>query len=359
MIEKLEELAARYDELARMLSDPKVLSSQDMIRDIGKEHAELRDLMAVYGPYKKAETELAEALELSKDPDREMAELAKEEIPGLKEEIAAFEEQIKALLIPKDPLDGKNILIEIRAGTGGEEAGLFCKELFELYRRYAERKNWKTEILSSNTTGVGGLKEVIAQISGKEVYGHLRYESGVHRVQRVPATESQGRVHTSAVTVAVLSEAEDVEVDIDETDLEIDTYRAGGPGGQHLNTTDSAVRITHKPTNLVVTCQDERSQHKNKAKAMKILRARLLDLEQQKQQQERASMRKGMVGSGDRSEKIRTYNFPQGRLTDHRIGLTIYKLDRVMDGEIDEVVESLRQHDRAQQLSGVDKEENS
>lgn len=355
MWEKLEELASRYEELTRMLSDPAVISSPERLKEAGREHAELRELMETYERYRKVARGISEAEEILGGDDPELASLAREEAHDLEREKEEIEKLIRLLLIPKDPLDGKNIIIEIRAGTGGEEAALFARELFDMYRKYAEEKGWRSEVLSSSPSDQGGFKEVIAQITGREVYGHLRYESGVHRVQRVPVTESQGRIHTSAVTVAVLPEAEEIDLHIDETDLKIDVFRAGGPGGQHVNTTDSAVRITHKPTGLVVVCQDERSQHKNRAKAMKILRARLLDLERQRQQDERASLRRSMVRTGDRSEKIRTYNFPQGRMTDHRIGLTLYKLDRVMEGELDDIIEALAAHYSAEKLAETGK----
>jgi len=354
MLEKLESLAARFEELNRMLSDPAVLSSADRLRELSREHSELRKLMEAYEPFRRVEARLAEAEELSAGDDPELAGLAREDLPGLRVEKAELEEKLKGLLVPKDPLDGKNIILEIRAGTGGEEAGLFARDLFQMYSHYAERQGWKMEILSLSPSEQGGFKEVIAQVSGREVYGRLRYESGVHRVQRVPATEAQGRIHTSAVTMAVLPEAEEIDLKIEESDLKIDVYRSGGPGGQSVNTTDSAVRITHKPTGMVVICQDERSQHKNKAKALKILRSRLLEMERERRQEERASLRRGMVRTGDRSEKIRTYNYPQNRVTDHRIGLTLHKLDRFLEGEIDEMVESLGAHHKAEQLAAME-----
>ncbi len=352
MWEKLDGMVKRFDELEGLLASPEIVTNPERLKKVAQEHSEVRKVVEAYRRYKKVESSLTDAKELSRGEDAELAELARDEIDGLSEDLARLEEELKELLIPTDPLDGKNIILEIRAGTGGEEAALFARDLFEMYRKYAESRKWKTEILSLSAAEAGGIKELIAMISGRAVYGRLRYESGVHRVQRVPATESQGRVHTSAATVAVLPEAEEVDVDIDETELNLETFRAGGPGGQHVNTTDSAVRITHKPTGLVVICQDERSQHKNRAKAMKILRARLLDLERERQNNERASIRKGMVGSGDRSERIRTYNFPQGRVTDHRANLTLYKLDSIMEGELDDLVEPLSQRHRAQQLAG-------
>ncbi|HUT55343.1 MAG TPA: peptide chain release factor 1 [bacterium] len=351
MWDKLETLAARYEEIERRLADPKVLKSPDMLREAGREHAELRALMEVYARLKKLDARTEDAEPLAHGPDHELAALARDELRDLKEEREGLTEEIKRLLVPKDPLAGKNIILEIRAGTGGEEAALFARELFEMYQRFADNQGWRTEVLSMSAAEKGGFKEVIAQISGQEVYGKLRYESGVHRVQRVPVTEAQGRIHTSAVTVAVLAEAEELDVKIEEGDLKVDVFRSQGAGGQHVNTTDSAVRITHKPSGLVVVCQDERSQHKNRAKAMKILRARLLDLETTRQQQERTAMRRSMVGRGDRSEKIRTYNFPQNRVTDHRIGLTLHRLAAVMQGDLAELAEALAARDRAEQLA--------
>jgi len=283
--------------------------------------------------------------------DPELVPLAAEELAGLERRRGALEDMLKKLLVPKDPLEGKNIILEIRAGTGGDEAALFARDLFDMYLRYADRQGWKVEILSHHPTGKGGYKEVIARIEGKGVYGRLRFESGVHRVQRVPETEAQGRIHTSAATVAVLPEAEDAEVEVDEKELKIDVFRSSGPGGQGVNTTDSAVRITHLPTNMVVVCQDERSQHKNKAKAMKILKSRLLEIERERQEQERTALRRSQVRTGDRSEKIRTYNFPQNRVTDHRLGLTVHQLDRVLEGELDSFVEALRANHQAETLA--------
>ena len=294
--------------------------------------------------------ELDESLELLKDTDPEIKHLAREEIDRLSQRKEELEEELKKLLIPKDPLDEKNVLLEIRAGTGGDEAGLFAGDLYKMYCRYAEARNWKLEVMEHHTTGVGGLKEIIVLVKGKGAYSRLKYESGTHRVQRVPVTETQGRIHTSAVTVAVLPEAEDVEVDIDPNDLRIDVFRSAGPGGQSVNTTDSAVRITHLPTGLVVSCQDEKSQHKNKAKGMKVLRARLLAKMTQEQDDKRSEERRSQVGSGDRSERIRTYNFPQGRVTDHRIGLTLYRLESILQGEIDEIIDALTTYYQSQAL---------
>lgn len=337
-----------------MLQDPEVVTSPDRLKETAREHAELRELMAAYKRHLQVKEEIEESEEIIGGDDPDLSVLAKDDLKSLNAERADLKARLKTLLVPKDPLDGKDIIIEVRAGTGGDEATLFAGELFSMYMKFAEAKGWKTEVLSTSPSEQGGVKEIVAQVSGREVYGHLRYESGVHRVQRVPVTESQGRVHTSAVTVAVLPEAEEVDVQINDADLKIDVYRSQGAGGQHVNTTDSAVRITHKPSGMVVVCQDERSQHKNRARAMKILRARLLDLEQQRQQDERAAVRKSMVRSGDRSEKIRTYNFPQGRVTDHRIGLSLYKLDRIMEGDLDELVEGMATHHRTSQLQGLD-----
>lgn len=337
-----------------MLQDPEVVTSPDRLKETAREHAELRELMAAYKRHLQVKEEIEESEEIIGGDDPDLSVLAKDDLKSLNAERADLKARMKTLLVPKDPLDGKDIIIEVRAGTGGDEATLFAGELFSMYMKFAEAKGWKTEVLSTSPSEQGGVKEIVAQVSGREVYGHLRYESGVHRVQRVPVTESQGRVHTSAVTVAVLPEAEEVDVQINDADLKIDVYRSQGAGGQHVNTTDSAVRITHKPSGMVVVCQDERSQHKNRARAMKILRARLLDLEQQRQQDERAAVRKSMVRSGDRSEKIRTYNFPQGRVTDHRIGLSLYKLDRIMEGDLDELVEGMATHHRTSQLQGFD-----
>jgi peptide chain release factor 1 len=354
MWKKLETLADRYKELERLLADPEVLKSPDRLKDAGREHSALKELMETYADFKGVKREIEEAEEMAQGPDHELAVLARDELKALRGRREELERKIKELLVPEDPLDGKNILLEIRAGTGGEEAALFARELLDMYQRFADRRGWQSEVLSLSPAEQGGIKEVVAQISGREVYGGLRYESGVHRVQRVPATESQGRIHTSAVTVAVLPEADDIDVQIDESDLKIDVYRSQGAGGQHVNTTDSAVRITHLPSGLVVVCQDERSQHKNKAKAMKILRARLLDEERRKQQEERSALRRSMVGHGDRSEKIRTYNFPQSRVTDHRINLTIHKLGNVMEGELDEFTKALAAEDRAEQLAHIE-----
>jgi peptide chain release factor 1 len=350
--DRLPSLEQRYQELENSLADPEVIRAQDLYQKYRKEHADLTPLIQTFRRYQQVQQELADNQTLLKEEtDEELKAYAREEIQVLRDQSAQLEEELRFLLLPKDPNDEKNVLLEIRAGTGGEEAGLFAADLFRMYTRLAERKGWKLEVLSHSATGIGGLKEIIAAISGDKVYSQLKYESGVHRVQRVPVTESQGRIHTSAVTVAVLPEAEEVDVQINPEELRIDVFRSSGPGGQSVNTTDSAVRITHLPTGLVVSCQDEKSQHKNKAKALKVLRSRLLDLTQQEQQQQIAQERKSQVGTGDRSERIRTYNFPQGRITDHRIGLTLYKLEAVLDGDLDELLQGLIAHYRTQALT--------
>jgi peptide chain release factor 1 len=347
---KLESVLKRYNELERLLSDPATASDRVKFVEYSKERAQLEEMVEKYIEYKKLSKEIEENSELLKSSDEELRELAKEELDRLKELKPKLEEELKILLIPKDPNDDKNIIIEIRAGTGGDEAAIFAADLFRMYTRYAEKNAWKVEMMSSNPIGLGGYKEVIAMISGKKVYSKLKYEGGTHRVQRVPETEASGRIHTSAATVAILPEADDIELNINPADLMIDVYRAGGAGGQHVNTTDSAVRITHIPTGTIVTCQDERSQHKNKAKAMIVLKARIFEKMQNDANSARASERKQMVGSGDRSERIRTYNYPQGRITDHRIGLTLYKLEQFMEGEIDEMISGLITHYQAEAL---------
>ena len=350
MLEKLAEIEAKFDALDQQLQDPNIVQDQNAYKKIAKEHASMRELVATYREYKKVEQELDDNRGLLKDSDEEMRELAKAEIPDLETRKTALEEELKILLLPKDPHDDKNVILEIRAGTGGDEACLFVADLLRMYQRYCESKGWSIQLTDVSEGTVGGFKEAIAIINGDHVYSDFKYESGVHRVQRVPETESQGRVHTSAVSVAVLAEAEDVDIAVKDDDLQIDVFRASGPGGQGVNTTDSAVRITHKPTGVVVTCRDERSQIKNKAKALKVLKSRLLAAEEEKLASERRETRKGMVGSGDRSEKIRTYNYPQNRVTDHRIGLTLKKLDRVMEGELEEVIVSLRTFFQAEAL---------
>ena len=350
--DRLESLENRYQELEDALTDPEVIRNQDLYHKYRKEHADLAPVIQVFRRYQQVDKELAENQTMVKEEtDEELKAYAREEIQVLKDQAERLEEELRFLLLPKDPLDDKNVILEIRAGTGGEEAGLFAADLFRMYTRLAERKGWKLEILSHSATGIGGLKEIIASISGNQVYSQLKYESGVHRVQRVPATESQGRIHTSAVTVAVLPEAEEVDVQINPEELRIDVFRSSGPGGQSVNTTDSAVRVTHLPTGLVVSCQDEKSQLKNKVKAMKVLRARLLDAMVQKQNAEQAQTRKSQVGSGDRSERIRTYNFPQGRITDHRINLTRYDLDNFINGNIGIMIDALASHYQAELLN--------
>jgi len=350
MFAKLESLERKYEDLEKQLSDPTVVDDQERYRKLAKAHADLAEVVEGFREHKRLTRDLEENTELAQDPDPEMRELALAEVKTIREALPELEARLKLLLLPKDPMDEKNILLEIRAGTGGEEAALFAGDLFRMYSRYAETKRWKVEIMSSSETGSGGFKEVIANISGDKVYSRLKYESGAHRVQRVPATESQGRIHTSAVTVAIMPEAEEVDVAIDPNDLRIDVYRSSGPGGQSVNTTDSAVRVTHIPTGLVVICQDEKSQHKNKAKALKVLRSRLLQAEQEKQRLEQEANRRSQVGSGDRSERIRTYNFPQSRVTDHRINLTLYKLEAVLEGDLDELFDGLIAHYQSEAL---------
>jgi peptide chain release factor 1 len=350
MLEKLQEVENRFLRVEESLGDGEVLRNQAAYQKLAKEHADLSPLIAKYRRFKALTEELRQNEELLEDPDAQIRDLARLEIQDLKEQLSRVDEEIKLLLLPKDPNDEKNTLLEIRAGTGGEEAALFAADLFRMYSKFAEVRGWRVEIMSDHPTGMGGFKEIIVLIEGQGAYSQLKYESGVHRVQRVPSTESQGRLHTSAVTVAVLPEAEEVDVVIDPEELRVDVFRSSGPGGQSVNTTDSAVRVTHLPSGLVVSCQDEKSQHKNKAKALKILRARLLDLKVSEQQKEIAESRKSQVGSGDRSERIRTYNFPQNRLTDHRIGLTLYQLDQVMEGRLNEVIEALNTHYQAEQM---------
>jgi len=351
MFDKLEEVEDRFREVEGLLSDPTVMGRQDRFRELTREHAELSALMEVYRAYKRVCEDLEGNRELLQDADAELRDLARQELPGLEERREALAQQLKVLLLPKDPNDERNVILEVRAGTGGEEAALFAADLFRMYSRYAETQGWKVETLSVSEADAGGVKEAIAMISGQRVYSRLKYESGTHRVQRVPETEAQGRIHTSACTVAVLPEADDVDLNIDPTELRIDVYRASGAGGQHVNKTESAVRITHLPTGVVVACQDEKSQHKNKAKAMKILQSRILDSLVAEQQARMAADRKSQVGSGDRSQRIRTYNFPQGRCTDHRIGLTLYRLDAIMQGDLTELVESLTTYFQSEALA--------
>ncbi len=353
MFEKLEEVERRYEDLHHLLGQPEVINNQDELQKAAKEYAELGKVVDLYRKLKKLEVGIKDSQDLILyEEEEEMKRLAKEELNRLVEEKGKVEGSLKMALLPKDPNDEKNILLEIRAGTGGEEAGLFASDLFRMYAKVAEKHHWRMEVLSRHYTGVGGFKEIIALIEGKGVYSRLKFESGVHRVQRVPTTESQGRIHTSTVTVAILPEAKEVEIQIDPNDLRIDIFRSSGPGGQSVNTTDSAVRITHLPTGMVVSCQDEKSQHKNKAKALKILRARLMDRARQDQQTEISEKRRNQVGTGERSERIRTYNFPQGRVTDHRIGLTLYRIGEILEGELDEVIDALTTHYQAEALKG-------
>jgi peptide chain release factor 1 len=350
MLDKLAEVEKRYVELEAMMSDPQLLGHQREYSKLAKERAELEEIVHCFRDWRKVEREIHDNRQLLEEADEALRELAKEEIVSLRERKEALEERLKVLILPKDPNDAKNVIVEIRAGTGGDEAALFAAELCRMYTRYAESRGWQVEMMSSNPTGLGGYKEIIMSIEGQGAYSRLKFEGGVHRVQRVPVTEGSGRIHTSAVTVAVLAEADEVEIAIDPKEIRIDVFRSSGPGGQSVNTTDSAVRITHLPSGIVISCQDEKSQHKNRAKGMKILRARLLERKQEEQRSEIAATRKLMVGSGDRSERIRTYNFPQGRLTDHRINFTLYKLEQVMEGELDEVVEALITHYQAEAL---------
>ena len=350
--EKLVRVCARYDELGAVLSRAEAGSSEEFVR-LSKEYAELTPVVQAIGVLDRARAERRdlEALAEDQEADPDVAEMAEEELQDLRRRLPILERQVQLLLLPRDEADARNAILEIRAGTGGEEAALFAADLFRMYQRYAERQRWTFELMEVHETGIGGYKEATASISGRNVFSRLKFESGVHRVQRVPETEAGGRIHTSAATVAVLPEAEDVDIDIEEKDLRIDVYRASGPGGQSVNTTDSAVRITHLPTGIVVTQQDEKSQHKNRAKAMKIMRARLYEAERTRAEAERAASRKSQVGSGDRSERIRTYNFPQGRVTDHRINLTLYKLDRVLEGELEEIIDALVAENEAAQLA--------
>jgi peptide chain release factor 1 len=353
MQDALKKVEDRYEELTRLLSDPTVTSDPRKVRDLSKERAALQETISSLGELRRVTRTIADDEAAIASGDAELSELARAELPELRERAAKLEEELKKLLLPRDPDDDKNVIVEIRAGTGGDEASLFAADLHRMYTRYGEKFGWKQEIMSASPSEVGGWKEIIFLLEGERVYRHMKFESGVHRVQRVPDTEGSGRIHTSAATVAVLPEVEDVDVDVQEKDLRVDVYRAGGPGGQGVNTTDSAVRITHLPTGLVVTCQDERSQIKNRAKAMKVLRARLYDQKLQEAQAKYAAQRKSQVSTGDRSAKIRTYNFPQGRVTDHRINLTLYRLPAVLEGDLDELSDALKAADQAEKLEAL------
>lgn len=341
MLAKLQNLERRFEDLERQLSSPEMLADQEQYRKLTKAHADMKEVIDVFREYKSVDDELRANKELLSDPDPEIKAMASEEAKGLQERLVSLEHQLTLLLLPKDPMDDKNIILEIRAGTGGEEAALFAADLFRMYSRFAENKGWKVEVMSASDSDAGGYKEIIALVNGHKAYSQLKYEAGTHRVQRVPATESQGRIHTSAATVAIMPEAEEADIVLKPEELRFDVYRSSGPGGQSVNTTDSAVRVTHIPTGISVAMQDEKSQHKNKAKALKVLQSRLLQVEQDRLNAEQAENRRAQVGSGDRSERIRTYNFPQGRVTDHRVNLTLYKLDSVMQGDIQELVDAL------------------
>lgn len=351
---KLDKLADRFEELSALLSDAGVISDQNKFRDYSKEYSELEPVVQTYAAYQQAEEDLAEAQLMMEDSDPDMREMAKDELPAVQDRIAQLEDELQVHLLPKDPNDGSNVFLEVRAGTGGDEAAIFSGNLFRMYSKFAEAQGWRIEVVSCNEGEHGGYKELIARVVGKDVYSRLKFESGAHRVQRVPETESQGRIHTSACTVAVMPELDDVEkIQINKADLRVDTYRASGAGGQHINKTDSAIRLTHIPTGVVVECQEERSQHKNRAKAMALLASRLQAAEMEKHAAEQATTRKSLVGSGDRSERIRTYNYPQGRVTDHRINLTLYKLDEIMEGKLEEVINPLMHEYQAELLGAL------
>lgn len=355
MFNKLDFIVDKYDDLSKKISDPEIISKNDVWKEYCKDHAELEPIVNKYKEYKKAQDNLEEAKQLLQEKlEQDFKEMVELEIAENKEKIAKLEEELKFLLLPKDPNDERNVIVEIRGGAGGEEAALFAADLLRMYSRYAERKRWKSEVMNSNPTDIGGYKEISILIKGNGAYSRLKFESGVHRVQRIPSTESGGRIHTSTVTVAVLPEVDDVELNINSNDLRIDVFRSGGPGGQSVNTTDSAVRITYIPTGLVVSCQDEKSQHKNKDKAMKILRSRLYEEMQREQNAEIAEARKSQVGTGDRSERIRTYNFPQGRVTDHRIGLTLHNLEAILDGDIDQIIDALITNEQSENLKRIE-----
>ncbi|WP_024864495.1 peptide chain release factor 1 [Butyrivibrio sp. FCS014] len=351
MFDRLEDIIRRYEDITMMLNDPSVVSDQNRFKALMKEQKSLEALVDCYNRYKKCKETISESLSmLEEESDPDMKEMLKEELSGARDELPKLEEELKILLLPKDPNDERNVIVEIRAGVGGDEAALFAADMFRAYTRYAERRNWKVETMSVEDIGIGGIKAVSFMINGNGAYSRLKFESGVHRVQRIPATESGGRIHTSAITVAIMPEVDEVEVEVDLNDCKFDVFRASGNGGQCVNTTDSAVRLTHLPTGIVISCQDEKSQQQNKAKALKVLRAKLYEMEVSRQQNDEAQLRRSQVGSGDRSEKIRTYNFHQGRVTDHRIGLTLYKIDQIMDGDLDEIIDSLTAADQAQRL---------
>ena len=356
MIEKLAGVVERFELLSDQINDSDVIADQQKWRQYMKEHSDLQPLVEAYNEYRKNEELIKESMEMMKESDPEIIEMAKEDLNIAKANIARIEEEIKVLLLPKDPNDDRNVIVEIRGGAGGDEAALFAAELYRMYTRFAERNRWKTEVMNINESGVGGFKEAIFSIQGQGAYSKLKFESGVHRVQRVPATESSGRIHTSTVTVAVLPEVDEVEVEINQNDLRVDVFRSSGNGGQSVNTTDSAVRITHIPTGIVVSCQDEKSQLKNRDKALKVLRSRIYEIELEKQQSELAQEKKSQVGTGDRSEKIRTYNFPQGRVTDHRIKLTTHRLMEILDGDLFEVIDTLNTADQAEKLKNIDEQ---
>jgi peptide chain release factor 1 len=350
MWEKLEGIENRYEEIAQRMADPEVVSDPDRLAELAREHAELEEIVTLYRQYRQARTELEQAESLLDDSDPELRELAEAEVARLREHLDDLEAQLRQLLLPRDPRDQRDVIVEIRAGTGGEEAGLFAADLYRMYTRYAERRGWQTELLSAHPTDLGGFKEVIFEVRGRGAFSRLKFESGVHRVQRVPITESSGRIHTSTATVAVLPEADEVEVYIDPNDIEMEVYRSSGPGGQHMQKNATAVRLIHKPTGMVVTCESERSQTQNRARALAVLRARLYEMERQKQETEIAEARRAQVGTGERSEKIRTYNFPQNRVTDHRIGLTLYRLPDVLDGDLDPFIDELITQAQAERL---------